>query len=263
MLLVIFDPQSIGDATWWLSAHGDPFTLRRTGADGSLFFAGSFMYFSAIWSLKWEIFFSALLPLYLLLAARGGRSGRLVLLAAVVIAIAADLNTYLTFLPIFMLGTVLAYEHDAVCDAFERFSGLTRTAFLVLALALLATSSWGRSLPDGIENVLIGLGATGVVVVASLPLGALPELLRKRPVHWLGSRSFSLYLVHEPIIVSAAIVVDGGLAPVPFVLLVLPIALLAGEAFYRGIEHPAHLLARRVRASFRDRTGAAAPAQSP
>lgn len=258
VLLVLFDPQSVGDPTWWLDAHGSPLTLRGTGADGSLFFAGSFMYFSAIWSLKWEIFFSALLPIYLLLASRGGRPGRALVTAAALIAIAAELNDYLTFLPIFMLGTVLAYEHAAVSTSLQRLSVPARAAVLAGSLLLLAASSYARSLPDGIENALIAIGATGIVAIGSLPIGALPELLRKRPVAWLGSRSFSLYLVHEPIIVSAAVLTGGSLAPLPFLLLAVPIALLGAEAFYRVAEHPAHLLARRVRDGFRDRAGPSA-----
>lgn len=258
MLLVLFDPQSVGGTTWWLDAHGSPLTLRGTGADGSLFFAGSFMYFSAIWSLKWEILFSALLPLYLLLASRGGRPGRLLVVAVALIAIAAGLNDYLTFLPIFMLGTILAYEHDAVSAGLRRLSAPARGGFLTLALLLLAASSYARSIPDGIENALIGVGAAGVVAACSLPSGTVPELLRRRPVAWLGSRSFSPYLVHEPIIVSAAIVTGGSPAPLPFLLLAVPVALLGAEAFYRPIEHPAHLFARRVRDGFRDRSGPAA-----
>jgi peptidoglycan/LPS O-acetylase OafA/YrhL len=257
VLLLIFDPQSVGGRTWWLDAHGSPFTLRGTGKDGSLFFAGSFMYFSAIWSLKWEIFFSALLPLYLLMASRGGRPGRLIVLAAALVAIAADVSDYLTFLPIFMLGTVLAYEHEAVVAKFRWLNPTYRAAFFALALLLLAASSYARSLPDGIENALITLGAAGLVLVASLPFGAVPGLLRKRPVNWLGLRSFSLYLVHEPIIVSLVILTDDSLAPVLFVLIAVPAAMLAAEGFYRAIERPAHNFARRVRRGLRDREGAA------
>lgn len=70
--------------------------------------------------LKWEIFFSALLPLYLLLAAHGGRPGRLVLTAVALIAIAADVSDYLTFVlvavPVALLGAEVFYraiEHPA------------------------------------------------------------------------------------------------------------------------------------------------------
>lgn len=247
VLLALFDPQGIAGTTWWLGAHGSPLTLRGTGADGSLFFADSFMYFSAIWTLKWEILFSVLLPLYLLAASRGGRAGRLLLIAAALLAIAADLGQYLTFLPIFMLGTVLAYEHDAVAAALRGVGPPTRATIFAVSLLLLAANSWGTSLGAGPVNALIAAGAAGVVTVASLPFGTLPELLRKRPVNWLGTRSFSLYLVHEPIIVAVAVATGATIAPIPFVLLAVPIALLGAEAFYRVAEHPAHLLARRVR----------------
>ena len=68
----------------------------------------------------------------------------------------------------------------------------------------------------------------------------------ERPaVHWLGSRSFALYLTHEPLVVSLqnllwqlprAMVISGGIGG----------SLLLAEAFFRLVEKPSHQFSRLV-----------------
>lgn len=246
VLVTVADPQSIGGTTWWLDAHGAGFTFRGTAGDGSLFIADSFMYFSAIWSLKWEIIFSVLLPLYLVLAG-ANRFARFALVLVSLVAIASGINLYLTLLPVFMLGSVLAHEHVAVVGWLEKAGAAPRSVLFVGLLLMLSVTSWGGVLPDGISDALIAVGALGIVAMTSRPTGVLPDLLERRPVKWLGTRSFSLYLVHEPIVVTMAVLSGADAAPVAFVLVVLPVALLAAEGFYRVIEHPSHRLARRLK----------------
>ena len=70
----------------------------------------------------------------------------------------------------------------------------------------------------------------------------------ERPaVHWLGSRSFALYLTHEPLVVSLqnllwqlprAMVIGGGIGG----------SLLLAEAFFRVVEKPSHQFSRLVEA---------------
>jgi peptidoglycan/LPS O-acetylase OafA/YrhL len=238
--------EAVDGGTWWLNAHAEDLTLRRTVADASLFMAGSFMFFSAIWSLKWEIIFSAALPLYLVLG-HSGRTIRILLVIASFIAIGSGTSDYLTYLPVFMLGTVLAYEHQHLNRALRGVAPATQACLLAGALLILAVTSWGGDLPAGLPDAIVALGALGVVALASASAGILPALLSRRPVHWLGTRSFSLYLVHEPLLVTLAFATGAGLAPVPFVLIGIPLALVGAEAFYRAIEHPSHRLARRVK----------------
>ncbi len=67
-------------------------------------------------------------------------------------------------------------------------------------------------------------------------------------MQWLGLRSFSLYLVHLPL-VSVTVLLLGGTAPLWAVLLIaVPAALLTTAVFYRVVELPSHRLARRAAA---------------
>lgn len=61
-----------------------------------------------------------------------------------------------------------------------------------------AREAWG-ALPDGVALP----GITGLPV-ATTAWGPLQRFLERGPVQWLGLRSSSLYLVHEPVVVAFA-----------------------------------------------------------
>ena len=69
-----------------------------------------------------------------------------------------------------------------------------------------------------------------------------------RIAQWLGSRSFTLYLVHEPVTVTVALLLTArGYGSVGWVsLLALPLSLLVTAGFYRLVERPSLLLAGAV-----------------
>jgi peptidoglycan/LPS O-acetylase OafA/YrhL len=63
---------------------------------------------------------------------------------------------------------------------------------------------------------------------------------------WLGTRSFSLYLVHEPIVVSIALLLGGRPNPFLMLALALPASLLGSDLFYRAVEGPSHRASQAV-----------------
>jgi peptidoglycan/LPS O-acetylase OafA/YrhL len=77
-------------------------------------------------------------------------------------------------------------------------------------------------------------------------------------MQWLGSRSFSLYLVHHPIVLAFAY---GFHAPsfVMLLALAVPASLLGAELLHRVVERPCHRVARAVGAQVAARTTGAAP----
>jgi len=87
-----------------------------------------------------------------------------------------------------------------------------------------------HSSPISVGALLVLLGA-GVAVALPLVCGAVAKTLNSRSVQWAGSRSFSLYLVHVPVIVTLAFAL-GGHPSVPMQsALGIPVALLVAEAF--------------------------------
>jgi peptidoglycan/LPS O-acetylase OafA/YrhL len=70
------------------------------------------------------------------------------------------------------------------------------------------------------------------------------RLLESKAGQWLGTRSYSLYLVHEPIVVTIAFALGGRPELVAFLALVLPASLIAAELFWRYVENPSIKAAR-------------------
>lgn len=91
---------------------------------------------------------------------------------------------------------------------------------------------------------LAGVGAIGVVVLAiGSPLAR--RVLETRWSQWLGRVSFSLYLVHVPVITALGYLL-GERRWWLVILLALPASLLLSALFHRVVEVPTHRLARGV-----------------
>lgn len=86
--------------------------------------------------------------------------------------------------------------------------------------------------------VLVVSGAALMVVVL-LGWSAAGTLGQAVPVQWLGKRSFSLYLTHEPVILSIA-VTTGWTHPAAILVSAVPLCLLTCTLFYRAVEEPSH-----------------------
>ncbi|ALE82194.1 acyltransferase family protein [Pseudonocardia sp. HH130629-09] len=85
-----------------------------------------------------------------------------------------------------------------------------------------------------------------LLVVAALCRPPVLRVLERPWVQWLGSRSFSLYLTHDAVVIST-VLLFGGRPPVWLTMLdAVPVALVVAEVFFRGAERPAHRLARRI-----------------
>ncbi|MFC8411511.1 acyltransferase family protein [Arthrobacter sp. NPDC057259] len=195
-----------------------------------------------LWTLRWEVAFSLLLPLYVFLALRWRRFWHLKLAIALGLAVIGGVFHIeaLTYMPIFAIGSILSAERERIR---ELTSAWPRVIWLLLAAVglYLANAEWISPEPPipGIEAV-ITVGATLIVLVFLLS-GSAKKLGDTSLAQWLGRISFSLYLVHLPIILAAATLLRGVSLPLG---LVLGVAASFGvaELFFRYVERPAHRL---------------------
>lgn len=198
---------------------------------------------SPLWSLKWEVLFSLLLPLYLGISRLVSRAWPAVPFACAVIAYVGDRTGHesLVYLPIFLCGVVMAHRLDDV----RRVASRVGQVGLVVAGLALIHLPWAFD-PGRIHHVgvitLPTLGAP-LLLAACLVPGSTTAFLDARWAQWLGRISFSLYLTHEPLAVSLSVL---GLPPVAVVVAGVPLSLALAAAFYRWVEHPTHLIARRI-----------------
>ena len=255
-VLIIAIPReaaSVPSGSWLRDAHATSVTPVSLLAEASLLPA-SYDIDNVLWSLRWELFFSLLLPLFVWLAIRFRRASPYLAMLAVSATIAGrmlDIDA-LVYLPVFLLGTIIAINLDSI-RAFAQRAGVRGIWPLLAALSgTMLVASWLARpvLDDGPEfaaDVLWGLAGVGATLIVLLVI-VWPPLRRaceRRTALWLGRVSFSLYLVHAPILGTLGYLL-GGERWWLVGLIGLPVSLGVSALFYRWVERPSHILARRV-----------------
>jgi peptidoglycan/LPS O-acetylase OafA/YrhL len=76
----------------------------------------------------------------------------------------------------------------------------------------------------------------------------LADFLRSGPFPWLGNVSFSLYLIHWPIICATIIVLLDRITLPAALFVSFPLTLLAAAFMERWVERPSHELGKRLSA---------------
>jgi peptidoglycan/LPS O-acetylase OafA/YrhL len=232
----------------WMTARGDEYPLASIVKDVVLVFGASGV-ISPLWSLRWEILFSLLLPVYMFAASRGRSLGGLkaaALLAMVTVGTMTG-SQYLLYLPMFGLGVLLAVHWENLATWSRRFTPWAWLATASLAIVLTCirweAMALGVAPPDAQRLVPLSVvGVTLIVFCAAFWRTAIAAL-DTRPVQWLGSLSFSLYLVHEPILIAVRLAL-----PSDMVWLAMSsgagLAVVVAIAFRRLVEGPTHRMAK-------------------
>jgi peptidoglycan/LPS O-acetylase OafA/YrhL len=236
-----------GGVSWWLDTYARPVGADAVARDLALVLPDRIDHGTplnrVLWSLRWEVLFSLALPV--LLRAQGLLRRGDVAVAVAAGALAAvhvgRAHAAAVFLAPFALGMVMALHEDAIASWRARLAGRGAAPAVVLAACLLTADRWLADAGPG-AAVLVTAGAA-LMVLCPLLYASVERPLQTRPLQWLGSRSFSLYLVHFPIVLACAF----GLGRPGVALLAataIPASLLAAELFHRAVERPCHRLAR-------------------
>ncbi|KQM81432.1 hypothetical protein ASE68_16855 [Agromyces sp. Leaf222] len=211
-----------------------------------------------LWSLTWEMAFSLALPLFVLIAVRVGRWWIAAVIGAVLLVdlgVVLDISP-LKFLPVFLIGALAAVNIDGVMASARRLSDAPRHRMLwssvLLASTLLMTAFKASSTllaPEfaWVTTVLSGfviVGCMGLVFV-SMGSGAARRVLESRSVQWTGRLSFSLYLVHVPLMIAISYAFGWDLWWLA-ILVSVPLSFALAAAFTKLVEQPAHTLSKGV-----------------
>ena len=241
-------PRVLHGWNWWLNGHtlANP-TLSAVLHNAIIYNPNSWL-LTPLWSLKWEVVFSNLLPLAVILGTRF-RSLALgeLCLAFAVIAIGSQTNELAAiYLPMFVIGALIAHHETAIAAQARRFTG---PAWLLLGVTavFLITSSWTFHQPTNPSFTPIETVGAALIVIAFAFCPQAKHFAERRTIQRLGKLSFSLYLVHEPIVVATAYALPPSSRNVwlPF-LIAFPTVLAASWIFFRCVEAPSHRLARRI-----------------
>ena len=241
-------------ANYWLSNTNaksiQPTTLL---ADATLMKVGNAAD-NVLWSLRWEIIFSLLLPLFVL-AALAVRKSWIVSILVVVGCVALTIgdpahSNGFFYLPIFFVGTLMAARLESIQDWSLRrgrafwIAALSTSLFFMVASQVFSFAAPASSVAGGILWSLVGLGAAGVILCA-IGFESLRSFLNRRVIQYLGRISFSLYLIHVPIIATLAFVLGDSQWWLVGII-GLPLSLGAATLFHRYVEVPSQRLAHRV-----------------
>lgn len=252
VLLVPRDLSRVVEGSWSDTAQAREVSLAMLLGEASLAPA-SYDLNNVLWSLRWELIFSLALPVFVgaaLLLRRRALQASLIALGASLLGRIAGLDA-LVYLPVFLVGALIAVRLDDVRAWAERPRRRGYWPAFAAVSVLLLVGSWISRplLPAGsIANAAVwGLSATGAVGVLLVALGwrRWRRSLEGRTAQWLGRTSFSLYLVHAPILGTLTYVFrDERWWAVA--LLGIPLSLLAGWAFTELVEAPSQRLAKRT-----------------
>jgi peptidoglycan/LPS O-acetylase OafA/YrhL len=199
-----------------------------------------------LWSLRWEVLFSILLPVYLFLAIRFAKQWWLLVAVSVAASWLGNLvplHGVLMYLPMFLVGAAVAPALQNGASSSKRlWSGL------VILGAVAITSPWwltpGLAKSHQLLAPLVLVSAL-VIVMGAVRAPGFRALLESRVAQWFGKISFSLYLTHNLIVVAVATVLPVELAWVT-PLVSIPVSIAVAWLFFRFVESPSHRLAKRV-----------------
>ncbi|WP_249010198.1 acyltransferase [Conexibacter sp. DBS9H8] len=260
-------------ASIWLNSFAVPATVPNAVRTAVLVgpTASLTAFTTVLWSMRWEVIFSLLLPVFIGAALATRRQPLLAVLAGA-------LCLYLTcqsidtgdfgancvrFLPIFLLGSLMAVHlsprrsaadpgpvRTGAPPARRRAVSLLSTLVpIALCVGLLTIGYWTVNEDLGSTTGWLEAGTIAGACLAvwlSLENRLMVALLQTRVSQWLGRRSYSLYLIHQPIVISLAFAFHGQINVFALAALSLPPALIAADLLYRWVEAPTITLSRRV-----------------
>lgn len=254
--LVLVVPRAAGRVSggeWIAEKTARVVDWKRWVAELTLNTGGSH-YDNVLWTLRWEVCFSFLLPLLIVvvaLVARWWLAAGALAIGITTLGIVWNISA-LAYLPMFVVGMLIGTRVDVIrrwSDHVPARRSRTVWAAVLAVSALVLVCAWLLQpvVPSSSTagKALIGVETAGAagLVVAAIGSGRWRRFLERPSVQLLGRISFSLYLVHVPVLVALTYLVgdwNWWLLPP----LGIPLALLAAWLFFRFVEQPTHVLAR-------------------
>ncbi|HBD4848197.1 TPA: acyltransferase, partial [Shigella flexneri] len=254
MIFVSRNVQGLGD---WVASHPARIELRHVVSDLTLL-GGTGSNITPLWSLRWEVFFSVLLILYVLVARK--INPWVMMSVCYVLSIAGSVigNQLLLYMPMFGMGVAVAFAWGRIQEIAVRVTQWFTRAPHVAALLIVATllgvvalqslpqELLGSEVPDAVKlgaTTALRLLSVATIVVLVAVSKTIGRVFMIRPIAWLGRISFSLYLVHEIVLLAGVYSTSANPTAIAVaVVACFPVAWV----FLKVVEEPAHKLSKRI-----------------
>ncbi len=244
---VALDAGALPDASIWFNQLGwsHKFTLRMVPSILLLLNNSSGNWVNeSVWSLVWEVRMYLIFPLLMFPLMRWGNRGVLAVLAVLMftqfglahlvpLAISRHIGKpeAMFFYPVFfVLGAAVALNQPRLRALLHRTRPCVGPAVFLFGI-ILCWVHWPLR-NDEID------GAAGALLIGSIVGSAvLQRGFESRALVWLGRASYSLYLIHVPIILTAVALFHGRL-PLALCFALAPLCIGLAELFRRYVELP-------------------------
>ncbi len=142
----------------------------------------------------------------------------------------------------FVFGTLIALYLQRIHGFMGKLASWQSIAVLIVGL-LVFQGHWSYAFT--VQQIMVGLGSSLIIMVA-LGTGVVPNFLRHRVFIFLGRISYSLYLVHVPLLMAAVLLLNGKV-PVVVTLVLTPfVAVGVACVFDLLIARPSVNLGKRL-----------------
>lgn len=226
--------------SWWMKSHAVKFGLRDF-ITNVLVIDGTTWLNSSLWSMRYEIMFSLLVFIFYNYKLRISTLRFIIsfFLCLFILVVAMHFNfDFLTWLPVFFSGTVLWFLESPTKKASYLFLILGWLTILVPWYL----AGFGFSLGNEFNRCVATIGAISIVHACRCDSGLIPRFLGSKFPQVLGKYSYSLYLVHAPVLVSVFFAMGnynfGSLTFAVCVAIAWSLIILMTWVMYRFIERP-------------------------
>jgi peptidoglycan/LPS O-acetylase OafA/YrhL len=142
----------------------------------------------------------------------------------------------------FVFGSLLAARLREIRLLFSRAGSWL--GFVLLGSGLLVFQGhWSQW--HAVQEFMVAVGSV-LILCAALAPGGVEKMLLKRFPRYLGKLSFSLYLVHLPVILALTIFTHGALSLPLLILIVVPVSIALADVFDRLVTAPSATLGHRL-----------------
>ncbi|MCB4824228.1 acyltransferase family protein [Roseicella aerolata] len=250
LLAELLGPVSQPEVSEWVTGHWNDTVSPRLIASHALLLEEPYGLNSPLWSLHYEWRISLLFPLLVMLAAAGPGMAMAASLACAALAVAemrlvgSNWLSTLIFVPHFMLGVLLAREGTRLPAQIADMAPRARLGLLTFCYLLLNVR-WLVPAPGLVIDLFNAAGAA-LLIALVLASARAQAGLAWPPLAWIGKVSFSLYLVHVPVILAALHLAPTGLPLWTVLAAAVLLSLLLAWGFFHLAERPSIWLGRTL-----------------
>ena len=204
---------------------------------------------NVMWSLVIELRLSLVFPLIALAVKQNWRVACVG--GAIVSAVCAYIETkyaptwlfdpFITgkYLYLFVVGAVLAENSRSIMTALQGLNGRTRLELWCAAIVLFSIN------PFHVGGVPTAIGSSLLMALCISDSKVSDALATPVPL-WLGKISYSLYLIHVPILIAATHLLIGTTPMICILIVAFVTAICASEILHRAVERPFIKLGRVI-----------------